>query len=89
MQGLMYAAELVSVHCMWHRSQSWVLLFYRAGKNLVGNYGLEMAGYLTFLALLSLFPYMLLMASAAGLIGQAKPAAASFRCYFRIYRPTR
>lgn len=36
------------------------------------NYGVEVAGYLTFLALLSLFPYLVLMVSAAGLVGQGE-----------------
>ncbi len=48
------------------------LLLYRAGDNLVDNYGLEVAGYLTFLALLALFPYLVLMVSAAGVIGQGE-----------------
>lgn len=48
------------------------LLLYRTGHNLVENYGVEVAGYLTFLALLSLFPYLVLMVSAAGLIGQGE-----------------
>lgn len=52
--------------------QKYALLCYRAGNNLVGNYGLEMAGYLTFLALLALFPYLVLMVSAAGLVGQGQ-----------------
>ena len=46
------------------------LVFYRAGHSLAQNYGFEMAGYLTFLALLSLFPYLVLMISAAGAVGQ-------------------
>ena len=50
----------------------YTLLFYRAGDNLVDNYGMEMAGYLTFLALLALFPYIVLMISAAGLVGQGE-----------------
>jgi membrane protein len=48
------------------------LLLYRAGDNLVDNYGLEVAGYLTFLALLALFPYLVLMVSAAGVVGQGE-----------------
>ncbi|MFZ4541766.1 MAG: YihY/virulence factor BrkB family protein [Rickettsiales bacterium] len=50
----------------------WVLLCYRAGDNLIDNYGMEMAGYLTFLALLALFPYLVLMVSALGLVGQGE-----------------
>jgi membrane protein len=49
-----------------------ILLLYRAGDNLVENHGLEVAGYLTFLVLLALFPYLVLMVSAAGLIGQGE-----------------
>jgi membrane protein len=49
-----------------------ILLFYRAGDNLVDNYGLEVAGYLTFLVLLALFPYLVLMVSAAGVVGQGE-----------------
>ena len=36
------------------------------------NYGVETAGYLTFIMLLSLFPYLILMVSAAGLVGQGE-----------------
>jgi membrane protein len=57
---------------MWKRIKQSALLCYRAGDNLVDNYGLEMAGYLTFLALLALFPYIVLMASAVGLVGQGE-----------------
>lgn len=45
---------------------------YRAWRNLARNYGLEMAGYLTFLALLSIFPYVVLMASVASFVGQGE-----------------
>lgn len=48
------------------------VLLYRAGDNLVDNHGLEVAGYLTFLALLALFPYLVLMVSAAGHLGQGE-----------------
>ena len=48
------------------------LLCYRAGDNLVHNYGLEVAGYLTFLELLALFPYLLLMVSTLGIFGQGE-----------------
>jgi membrane protein len=72
MQGLMYAAGFANSLFMVKHIRQWSLLCYRAGDNLVDNYGLEMAGYLTFLALLALFPYLLLMVSAAGLVGQGE-----------------
>lgn len=49
-----------------------ILLCYRAGHNMQLNYGVETAGYLTFIMLLSLFPYLILMVSAAGLVGQGE-----------------
>lgn len=49
--------------------KTWLLL-YRAGDNLVENDGIELAGYLTFLALLSLFPFLVLIVATAGFIGQ-------------------
>jgi membrane protein len=57
---------------MWSSVKKYTLLCYRAGDNLVDNYGIEVAGYLTFLALLALFPYLVLMVSAAGLVGQGE-----------------
>ncbi len=48
------------------------LLLYRSGDNLVDNYGLEVAGYLTFLLLLALFPFLVLIVSAAGVMGQGE-----------------
>ena len=48
------------------------LLSYRAGTNMMNNFGVETAGYLTFIILLSLFPYLILMVSAAGLVGQGE-----------------
>lgn len=45
-------------------------IFYRAGYNLVHNDGFELAGYLTFLAILSLFPFLVILAAFMGLMGQ-------------------
>lgn len=72
MQGLMCTAEFANLTGMINALKNASLLCYRAGDNLVNNYGLEMAGYLTFLALLALFPYLVLMVSAAGLVGQGE-----------------
>ncbi len=47
-------------------------LFYKSGDNLVENDGIELAGYLTFLALLSLFPFLVLIVAIAGFIGQGE-----------------
>lgn len=68
----MWAAEFANLLCMIRPLKQTALLFYRAGNNLVDNYGLEVAGYLTFLALLALFPYLVLMVSAMGLVGQGE-----------------
>lgn len=50
-------------------------LFYKAGDNLVDNDGIELAGYLTFLALLALFPFLVLIVATAGFIGQGELGA--------------
>ena len=47
-------------------------LFYKAGDNLVDDDGIEMAGYLTFLSILALFPFLVLLVAAAGFIGQGE-----------------
>lgn len=57
---------------MWKKIQPLLISAYRAGPQLVGNFGFETAGYLTFLALLSLFPYLLLMFSVVGVFGQGE-----------------
>lgn len=49
-----------------------LMIIYRAGYNLVHNDGLEMAGYLTFLGLLSLFPFIVMIVAGCGLIGQGE-----------------
>ncbi len=57
---------------MWSKLRKTLLLLYRAGDNLVENDGIELAGYLTFLALLSLFPFLVLIVAAGGFIGQGE-----------------
>lgn len=47
-------------------------LFYGALRSLIKNNGSEMAGHLTFLSLLSLFPYMVLIFSVLGAFGQGE-----------------
>jgi membrane protein len=43
---------------------------YKAGDDLVQNDGIELAGYLTFLAILSVFPFLVILVSLAGFMGQ-------------------
>lgn len=57
---------------MWQAIRKSILLIYRAGDNLVDNDGIELAGYLTFLAVLALFPFMVLLVATAGFIGQGE-----------------
>lgn len=57
---------------MWKPIRNVMMLLYRAGDNLVDNDGIELAGYLTFLALLSLFPFLVLIVAAGGFIGQGE-----------------
>ena len=55
---------------MLHAAQNTATIFYRAGYQLVHNDGLELAGYLTFLVILSLFPFLVILVALMGLIGQ-------------------
>lgn len=48
------------------------LLFYKAGDNLVENDGIELAGYLTFLGMLALFPFLVLLVATGGFVGQGE-----------------
>lgn len=57
---------------MWNIVRKSCLLLYRAGDNLVENDGIELAGYLTFLAILALFPFLVLIVAAAGFVGQGQ-----------------
>lgn len=52
-----------------------IFLLYKSGDNLVHNDGVEMAGYLTFLAILSLFPFLVLIIATAGFFGQGEAGA--------------
>lgn len=47
-------------------------IIYRAGDHLVDNDGIELAGYLTFLELLSLFPFLVIIVAATGFFGQGE-----------------
>lgn len=49
-----------------------IAVLYRAGYNFVHNDGMELAGYLTFLGILSLFPFLVMIVAATGFIGQGE-----------------
>lgn len=50
-------------------------MIYKAGDNLVENDGIELAGYLAFLELLSLFPFLVIIVATAGFFGQGELGA--------------
>jgi membrane protein len=77
-------------------ARSWAMLkrlkeiwgvFYRAGDQLVDHDGIELAGYLTFLSLLSLFPFLVILVALAGFIGQGE-LGAEFVSILRFYLPS-
>jgi membrane protein len=72
MQALDILYLFVLCKFMYRYVKELLLLSYRAGQNMLANFGVETAGYLTFMILLSLFPYLVLMVSAAGLVGQGE-----------------
>ena len=47
-------------------------ILYRAGDELLEHDGIEHAGYLTFLSMLALFPFLVLIVSVAGFIGDGE-----------------
>lgn len=57
---------------MLTRIKNSLLLVYRAGDNLAENDGIELAGYLAFLELLSLFPFLVIIVATAGFFGQGE-----------------
>lgn len=60
---------------MFKRLKQAGYIIYKAGDNLVENDGIELAGYLTFLSMLALFPFLVLLVAAAGFIGQGETGA--------------
>lgn len=57
---------------LWNPIKHAAHLLYKAGDTLVDHDGVEHAGYLTFLTMLSLFPFLVLLVSIAGFIGQGQ-----------------
>src|SRR5262249_44235436 len=49
-------------------------LLWEATANLVRHEGLELSGYMSFMAILGLFPFLIFVVSIAGFIGQADGA---------------
>lgn len=49
-----------------------VWLLYKAADNLIDHDGVELSGYLAFLSLLSLFPFLVLVVATAGWLGQGE-----------------
>lgn len=47
-----------------------IYLPYRAARNLIEHGGVELAGYLTFLSMLSVFPFLVIVIAIAGYLGQ-------------------
>jgi len=60
------------IHAMRSIIKSGLRIIYRAGHQLIQHDGIELAGYLTFLSLLSLFPFLVILVSVAGFIGQGE-----------------
>lgn len=59
----------------WRALKHTCFVLYRAGYNLVYNDGIEMAGYLTFLTILALVPFLVLIVAVFGFLGQGAMGA--------------
>lgn len=57
---------------MWRILKKSLYVIYKAGDNLVDHDGIELAGYMTFLSLLALFPFLVLIVATAGFLGQGE-----------------
>ena len=57
---------------LWNGLSQTCRVLYRAGYNLVYNDGIEMAGYLTFLSILAIFPFLVLIVAVFGFMGQGE-----------------
>lgn len=60
---------------LWQWIKQGGYLVYKAGDNLIEHDGIELAGYMTFLSLLALFPFLVLIVATAGFIGQGELGA--------------
>lgn len=52
--------------------RQFLYLFYKAGDDMVNHDGIEHAGYLSFLSLLALFPFLVFLTAIAGFIGESE-----------------
>jgi membrane protein len=55
---------------LWKRIKNLLFCFYMAGENTVNHDGIEHAGYLAFLGLLALFPFLVFLAALTGAFGE-------------------
>ena len=53
-------------------ARTWLRLTYRAGHHTVYHDGLEMSGYLAFLELLAFIPFLVVLTTFAGLLGEGQ-----------------
>lgn len=57
---------------LWVALKKLVFVFYKAGDHAVDHDGIEHAGYLAFLGLLALFPFLVVLLSIAGALGSGE-----------------
>ena len=57
-------------------------LLYKAGVNTVHHDGVEHAGYLAFLGLLALFPFLVFIVALAGFLGEGQAGSEFIRLIF-------
>jgi membrane protein len=62
--------------------------FYKAGYNMVYHDGIEHAGYLAFLGLISLFPFLVFVVALAGFMGEGQAGTTFIREVFAQLPPS-
>ena len=61
--------------------------FYKAGYNTIHHDGIEHAGYLAFLGLLALFPFLVFVVALAGFIGEGEAGTHFINLVFSALPP--
>lgn len=75
--ALLESGELPSYNAIMLSPRALLHSFYKAGYNTIYHDGIEHAGYLAFLGLIALFPFLVFVVALAGFIG-ANGAGAAF-----------
>jgi membrane protein len=78
---------MISPKTIIHAFKTVLHAFYKAGYNTIYHDGIEHAGYLAFLGLLALFPFLVFVVALAGFIGEGQAGIAFIKLVFSVLPP--